>query len=384
MGIVGGALQGIEAAYLARKAGYETVVLDRREDAPARSLADSSVTVNVVEEPEKAKKILADSDAVIPALEEMDALVALDSMKEDFGGPFLFDLKSYNISSSKQRSNEIMGRYGVPMPRPWPECGFPAIVKPSCQSGSVGVSEVENKEQMDAALKRVEELGDTPVIQEFVHGKSISIEVIGNGTSARSYITTEVVLDRNYDCKQVLCHPGILSEEEDTRFGLCAKMTAEDMGLNGLMDMEAIDTPNGFRVLEIDARIPSQTPACILAGTGINLLDELYRACSGKESAAKKQPGASSYEHFHIVGDRMYTTGEKEFSHVSDPQYCEGLFGSDEMITDYRPGKSEWRCTMITHGKDKDEVFWKRKDAIKAIMDECQIDEYIDLSPEVV
>ena len=80
----------------------------------------------------------------------------------------------------------------------------------------------------------------------------------------------------------------------------------------------------------------------------------------------------------------MYTTGEKEFSHVSDPQYCEGLFGSDEMITDYRPGKSEWRCTMITHGKDKDEVFWKRKDAIKAIMDECQIDEYIDLSPEVV
>ena len=237
------------------------------------------------------------------ALEEMDALVALDSMKEDFGGPFLFDLKSYNISSSKQRSNEIMGRYGVPMPRPWPECGFPAIVKPSCQSGSVGVSEVENKEQMDAALKRVEELGDTPVIQEFVHGKSISIEVIGNGTSARSYITTEVVLDRNYDCKQVLCHPGILSEEEDTRFGLCAKMTAEDMGLNGLMDMEAIDTPNGFRVLEIDARIPSQTPACILAGTGINrtvsnrllhCLSAFSNATFNFTSAASKSSKSSS------------------------------------------------------------------------------------------
>ncbi len=384
MGIVGGALQGIEAAYLARKAGYETVVLDRREDAPARSLADSSATVDVVRDPEKAKKILADCDAVIPALEETDALTVLDSMKGEFGGPFLFDLKAYNISSSKQKSNEIMGKYGVPMPRPWPECGFPAIVKPSCQSGSVGVSEVENREQMDAALAKVEALGDTPVIQEFVHGKSVSIEVIGNGTSAASYITTEVVLDRNYDCKQVLCQPGILSDEEDTRFGMCAKMTAEDMGLRGLMDMEAIDTPNGFRVLEIDARIPSQTPACILAGTGINLLEELYLALSGKESSAKRQPGASSYEHFHVVGDRIYTTGEKEFSHVRDPQYVCGLFGSDEMITDYAPGKSEWRCTMITSGKDKDDVFWKRKDAIKAIMDECEIDEFIDLSPEVV
>lgn len=345
---------------------------------------DDSVTVNVVDEPEKARRVLADCDAVIPALEEMDALTVLESMKGDFGGPFLFDMSAYRISSSKQKSNEIMDRYGVPMPKPWPECGFPVIVKPSCQSGSVGVSEVESEEGLSAALKKVEDLNDTPVIQEFVHGKSVSIEVIGNGSTARSYITTEVVLDRNYDCKQVLCQPGILSEEEDTRFGLCAKMTAEDMGLNGLMDMEAIDTPKGFRVLEIDARIPSQTPACILAGTGINLLDELYRACSGGESAARRQPGASSYEHFHIVGDRMYTTGEKEFSHVRDPVLCEGLFGADEMITDYRPGASDWRCTMITRGKDKDEVFWKRKDAIRAIMDECQIDEFIDFSPEVV
>ena len=58
LGIIGGALQGIEAAYLAQKAGYETLVLDRREDAPARSIADGSVTVDVAKDPEKAAKAL--------------------------------------------------------------------------------------------------------------------------------------------------------------------------------------------------------------------------------------------------------------------------------------------------------------------------------------
>lgn len=35
IGIVGGKLQGIEAAYLAAKAGMRSLVIDRREDAPA-------------------------------------------------------------------------------------------------------------------------------------------------------------------------------------------------------------------------------------------------------------------------------------------------------------------------------------------------------------
>jgi len=38
--IVGAELHGIEAAYLAKKAGFETVVIGKRKDAPALSLGD--------------------------------------------------------------------------------------------------------------------------------------------------------------------------------------------------------------------------------------------------------------------------------------------------------------------------------------------------------
>lgn len=384
LGIVGGALQGMEAVHLARKAGYETFVLDKREDAPARSLADESETVDLVKEPDKAQKLLTDCDAVIPAIEEMPVLENLERMKGSFAGPYLFDINSYRISSSKLKSNEIMGKFGVPMPRPWPECGYPVIVKPSCQSGSVGVSEVENEEQLQKALAKVRELHDEPVIQEFVHGKSLSVEAIGDGEKARAYVTTEVVLDSNYDCKQVLCSPDILPPEMDGLFGECIRNTAEDMHLRGLMDMEAIGGKDGFKVLEIDARIPSQTPACIEAGTGINLLEELYLALSGKGRDPVRKPGASSYEHFYIDGTRMYTTGEKAFSHVEHPHFERGLFGADDTITDYESGKSRWRGTFINSGKDSQEVFWKRKDMISRIMEECGVEEFIDGSPEVV
>jgi len=298
--------------------------------------------------------------------------------------PFLFDLDAYAISSSKKRSNEIMAEVGVPLPKPWPECGFPVIVKPSSQSGSIGVSAVEESSGMDAALKIVEDLGDIPIIQEFVSGKSVSIEVIGRGDTARSLITTEVVLDYNYDCKQVVCEPGILPKEDDELFADIGKKTAEAIGLKGLMDVEAIYTKKGLRVLEIDARIPSQTPAAIWAATDINILEELAFSALGKSTGRKNRNECSVYEHYVVENDNLTTCGEKVFGKIKMPRMEDRFFGADEAITDYVPGKDVWRATVITKGKDPSEVLEKRKAFIRNIMEECCLEEYIDRSPKMV
>ena len=42
LAIVGGKLQGTEAAYLGLKAGYEVVLIDRRSDVPASGLASTA------------------------------------------------------------------------------------------------------------------------------------------------------------------------------------------------------------------------------------------------------------------------------------------------------------------------------------------------------
>ena len=380
--IVGGALQGMEAVLLSKAAGYETVVLDRKAHAPALSICDEPVVLDPTKEPEEARKVFSGCDAVIPACEELDLLECLDSMKMD--APLLFDLKSYHTSCSKNRSNEIMASVGVPLPQPWPECGFPAIVKPSSQSGSIGVSVAMNEDDMKKGLEFIEKIGDEPVIQEFVHGKSVSIEVIGDGKKARSYVTTEVCLDSNYDCKMVRCNPNILSAEDDALFGKIGKDVAEAMGLAALMDVEAILTPEGLRVLEIDARIPSQTPAAIEAATGINLLEELATTAMGKPANRKAEEGSAIYRHVVFKDGVLRSSGEKEFGHVSSPRFAPGLFGCENSITDYEPGKKEWRATLISRGRTEAEADAKAQGCIDRILDECSIDEFIDGTPEMV
>ena len=384
IGIVGGALQGMEAVFLSKKAGFETVVIDRKSTAPALSLSDTHEILDVTKDEGKLKKVLQDCDVVIPACEEIEALTALDKMMKESGTPFLFDLHSYELSSSKKRSNEVMEKIRVPMPQPWPECGFPIIVKPACQSGSIGVSAVNNEQEMEAALKIVNDLGDIPIIQEFVSGKSVSIEVVGNGETATSFVTTEVILDYNYDCKMVECGPNILSPEDDELFKEIGKKTAEAINLKGLMDVEAIYTKKGLRVLEIDARIPSQTPAAIWAATDINILEELAFSFLGKSTGRAGRNECSVYEHYVVEHGRLTTCGEKKFGKVKEPRFEERFFGADDAITDYTPGKDCWRATVMTKGKTPADVLEKRKKFISNVMYQCDLEEYIDRSPRMV
>ncbi|MCL2033090.1 MAG: 3-methylornithine--L-lysine ligase PylC [Methanomassiliicoccaceae archaeon] len=381
IGIVGGALQGTEAVFLSKKAGFETFVIDRKEQAPALSLSDAYEVLDVVKDQGAAERALLDCDAVIPACEEIEALTALERVMENSDIPFLFDMDAYSISSSKEQSNKIMAELGVPMPEPWPECGFPAIVKPSSQSGSIGVSAVSGDGEMAAALKTVRDLGDTPIIQEFVSGKSVSIEVIGGGGPARPYPTTEVVLDSNYDCKMVLCEPDILPKDDDLLFADIGRRVADGIGLSGLMDVEAIYTKKGLRVLEIDARIPSQTPAAVWAATDINLLEEFVFSATGKSTGRASRNECSAYEHYLVENNNLFTCGEKAFGKIKGPRFEQRFFGSDEAITDYSPGKDVWRATVINKGKNAAEVLEKRKRFISNAMEECELEEYIDRSP---
>lgn len=382
--IVGGALQGMEAAFLGHEAGYETVVIDRRAEAPALSICDEPHVLDPLKDPDLALSIFTTCDAVLPACEEIDLLESLDGMLRGEGIPFLFDLASYRISSSKNRSNEIMESVGVPLPGHWPECGFPVVVKPSSQSGSIGISVAFSQEDVDRGLDTVRRLGDEPVIQEFVHGTSVSIEVIGDGTTARSFVTTEVVLDTNYDCKMVRCSPGILSPDDGELFGRIGREVAEAIGLSALMDVEAILTPKGLRVLEIDARIPSQTPAAIYIATGVNLLEELVTTALGRPAGRTGSGGSGIYWHLHLKDGLLRTTGEKEFGKVRDPEMASGLFGSDRSISDYAPGRAEWHGTFMVSGRTPEEAEARRLAVVDRIIRECGVREYADGSPEVV
>jgi carbamoylphosphate synthase large subunit len=89
---------------------------------------------------------------VLPALESDKALAALNLWQKNSSTPICFDFNAYKISSSKQESNNLFSRLGIPKPMDWPQCGFPVVVKPSAGSGSHGVRIISSKDEWEKSF----------------------------------------------------------------------------------------------------------------------------------------------------------------------------------------------------------------------------------------
>ncbi len=53
-----------------------------------------------------------------------------------------------NFERSKKRSNRLFEKLGIPLPRSWPQCGLPLMVKPSVSSGSQGVARIDSEKTL--------------------------------------------------------------------------------------------------------------------------------------------------------------------------------------------------------------------------------------------
>ena len=169
--VVGGNLQGTEAVYLSKKAGWEVLLIDKKPVVPASGLCDLFIQLDVTSE-KHIGSALKGVDLVIPALENDEALICLEHWTKAESIPFAFDLEAYSISSSKLKSNRLFARMDVPIPQPWPGCDFPVVAKPNVGSGSHGVKVFRE----EASLQRyAKDAAEDIVRQEFIQGPSYSI-----------------------------------------------------------------------------------------------------------------------------------------------------------------------------------------------------------------
>jgi len=394
LAIVGGKLQGIEAAYLAAKAGYETVLVDRREAPPAAGLTDRHVIMDVMEDGERTRAVLGSCDAVLPACEDDATLAWLDAHVPAWDVPLLFDFDAYRVTSSKIASNALFARLDVPRPRPWPQAGFPLVVKPSGASGSVGVRVVCDGRGLDEARGALEGKGHEVVVEEYVAGPSLSLEVLCWDGVAVPLQVTGLEFDEGFDCKRVVapvaegdaggeaaagwgCRlpAGVL----ETFAGVTVRL-AEGLGLRGLMDVEVMVHDAQPRVLEIDARLPSQTPTAVYWSSGINIVEMLTRTFrEGRVPAVDREPKrACVFEHVHARDGRLEVAGEHVMGSARPLAKAPGFFGVDEALTDYEPGRPTWAATLIAAGRTVAEARARADEAVAA----AAAEERLQLRPE--
>lgn len=353
--IAGGGLQGLELCWLAAAAGWETLLLDARATPLALPLAHRFLRADVTALAPSAEAALCTVDLLIPATENPHALAALTDWCRRHGLPMAFDPEAYAVTACKLRSRELFQRLGTPIPPPALAdahgAPFPLLAKPAQGSGSHGVRLLADH----AALLAAFPLGTaTPhwIFEAFCPGPSFSLEVCGTPGAYRTFAITDLFMDAAYDCKAVAA-PTTLPAAAARQLAAEAVRQAEALQLHGLMDVEAVLEPDGaLRVLEIDARFPSQTPMAVYLATGVNLAVQLA-ACflpgltDGNPQAIWQR--RCRLEHVRSDGVCLYEGGEGMLPRFGPLERVPHFHGADEALVGFR-GKGrrrEWAATLV-------------------------------------
>ena len=368
--IVGGKLQGVEAAFLAREAGWEVILIDRKQSPPAARLCQSFYRCDVVRDVSSLPRLLEKVDLIIPAVENVTALRALQKCAAEINIPLAYDAKAYFISHSKKRSNRLFEKLGILLPQSWPQCGLPLIVKPSASSGSHGVSKLCTEQELGDFIKRVGSGLKHWILQEYVEGPSYSIEVLGLVGRYVALQVTELEMDGDYDCERVLA-PAEIPEPLDRQIKEIALTIAKGLRLKGIMDVEVILDHGGVpRVLEIDARLPSQTPTAVYESTGINMLELLGHIFVGDTLPVIPEIKALRgviYEHIKVSQDGLEFLGEHIIGEVDSLEIVHDFFGADVSLTNFNLSSFPWVATLITTGESREQAWLKRQQVIENI-----------------
>lgn len=360
--IVGGKLQGTEACYLGMKADINVTLIDIDPGAPAKKLCDKFICGDVLNPDEAVIDALKNADMVLPTMENDALLEALEMLSEELGFIYAFDLPAYGISKSKKLSDILFRGSDVPAPDYYPGGDAPYIAKPDDQSGSHGVEYLRTRE--DAAAFR--ESNPEAIIQEYLNGPVYSIEIIGKPGNYRTYEITEIHTDETYDCKMVTTPCDISSKKKEVFIEEAIKI-AELMKLRGIMDYEAIDTAGGLKMLEIDARLPSQTPIAVYRASGMNMVEELYDlfVCGDFKKKKKVATKHVAFEHYTVSDSGFKGEGEHIMTMGKPLHYIEGFCGSREAITDY-PSKP-WRVAFINSEGSREALDERRKEVMRCL-----------------
>ena len=345
--VIGGKLQGTEAVCLAAEAGFESILIDADPQALASGIADRFVCGDIVNGEPKVVEAMKEADFVLPANENDEVLKAAEIICRREGLTLAFDAQAYQITKSKIRSDRLFHENGIPAPAYYPQGKPPYIIKPSEASGSAGVRYAKTATEVEEFLSSCPSREEW-IVQEYLTGPSYSIEVIGIPGNYRTYTITQIHMDEVYDCCKVTA-PCALGQKKEEEFAWLGRRLAELVDLHGIMDVEVIDDGEELKVLEIDARLPSQTPLAVFFSSGMNFLSELADVFLTGDFRKEQQNFGrfSVYEHYRRQDGKLIQDGEHAMVKAAPLRLIRDFASSRRAVCDYRQGCGEFRGIFI-------------------------------------
>ena len=268
----------------------------------------------------------------------------------------------------------IFEELGLSIPVALPQCKVPVLAKPAQGCCSKGVRVFQDLDSLENGFSPEVPPPDW-VLEEFLDGSQHSLEVVGRPGNYRALQVTDLYVDQDFDCKRVIA-PSVLPLNLIEDFEELSLTIAEALNLHGIMDVEVIYSRGELKVLEIDARLPSQTPTAVYWSTNqnmIELLGGLYATPKDDFPPVGTSSSGAVYEHIHISGGSLKICGERIMTEEGPLDLRADFFGADEAITNFEPDKDPWVATLIFCGANRHEACEKRNRSIAEIVRRFEI-----------
>ena len=187
---------------------------------------------------------------------------------------------------------------------------------------------------------------------------------------------TDLYMDEQYDCRAVTA-PSLMPTDMMSAFERISLEIAALIDLNGIMDVEVVESDGKLMVLEIDARFPSQTPTAVYHSTGFNMVEalgELFLNGNVPSTPIQGKGKGVVYEHICVSKGTLRFAGEHIISNAGPMRRVPGFCGADEAITNYAEGRTEWVATLVITGRDLQAATQKRNRVLEAIKNDFRLE----------
>ncbi|RMF56219.1 MAG: D-alanine--D-alanine ligase [Calditrichaeota bacterium] len=148
------------------------------------------------------------------------------------------------------------------------ELGFPLVVKPNDQGSTVGLSIVENKDDIEPALEIAFNYSDTVIMEKYIPGKEVTVSILGNQALPVIEIIPESGL-YDYEAKYQTGKtryevPANIPDEITQSLQNAALSAARALGCRGYSRVDfRLQEDGAFYCLEVNT-LPGMTPTSLV------------------------------------------------------------------------------------------------------------------------
>lgn len=269
LAIIGASYLQVPLIRKARKMGIETHVFALEEGASGKDLCDRFYPISIIEK----EQILAACEAIkIRGITSISSDLAMPTVNYIANKMNLIgnSLECTFVTTNKYAMRQRLSEHNLPCPRykkinsfdQWTtdDFAFPLIIKPTDRSGSRGVAKIKTGEKIEDALQRalLESLVNEAIIEEFIEGKEISVEMVSwKGTHHFITCTDKVHTGEPYFVEIEQHVPANISTDLQSRIVALVKEALTVLGVEyGASHSEILIADNGeIFIVEIGARM---------------------------------------------------------------------------------------------------------------------------------